>query len=250
MDYEPVPELKVDKKIINMAVICQQSYEHTIGNSDYYDNLQTQTEVYLKQLDSQTLLIVFRGTDEEEDWKYNLNAIPTCLLEQRNDVWGKIRVHQGFYRKFRSVKEHIVRKIDNMLSGFPMYSKTSLRVIITGHSLGGALSMLCAVAVKMEYDYLMVETYTFGAPRVGNSSFANALNILVPEHVLVVNENDPACSVPSRIMYKHPKNMLYIGNQEKSKLETCAAGMSHVCCWMPKMTFDHSLSSYLANLKK
>lgn len=43
--------------------------------------------------------------------------------------------------------------------------------MITGHSLGGALAILCAVDFQQSFGNVDL-VYTFGQPRVGNDKFA------------------------------------------------------------------------------
>ena len=53
-------------------------------------------------------------------------------------------------------------------------------ILITGHSLGGSLATLCARETAQEALQLKkrinVEVITFGAPRVGDISFATCIN--------------------------------------------------------------------------
>ena len=54
------------------------------------------------------------------------------------------------------------------------------RIVVTGHSMGGALSVLCAADLKYYFEEccqttLNIELYTFGSPRVGNTKFTSLL---------------------------------------------------------------------------
>lgn len=44
------------------------------------------------------------------------------------------------------------------------------QITVTGHSLGGALAVFCAL--DLEQIYGNINLYTFGCPRVGNTAFA------------------------------------------------------------------------------
>lgn len=48
--------------------------------------------------------------------------------------------------------------------GAPLYA--------IGHSMGAALSTICAMDVKFKVGLKDVRLYTFGSPRVGNAEFA------------------------------------------------------------------------------
>lgn len=50
----------------------------------------------------------------------------------------------------------------------------SSKVYLTGHSLGGALSVL--IAAELYEDFDLGEVYTFGEPRVGNKQMASWLD--------------------------------------------------------------------------
>lgn len=64
-----------------------------------------------------------------------------------------------------------------------------VRVLVTGHSLGGALAMLCALDVARKWHGVDLSCYTFGAPRVGNPIFAWLYSTLVPDTWHVVNND-------------------------------------------------------------
>ena len=53
-------------------------------------------------------------------------------------------------------------------------------ILITGHSLGGSLATLCAKETaefaSQSNKRINVEVITFGAPRVGDSSFATCID--------------------------------------------------------------------------
>lgn len=48
---------------------------------------------------------------------------------------------------------------------------SSAKIYVTGHSLGGALSLLAAPEIKKTFGHADL-TYAYGCPRVGNSNFA------------------------------------------------------------------------------
>jgi predicted lipase len=54
--------------------------------------------------------------------------------------------------------------------------------MITGHSLGGAIAALAALDIVLSGVARKenLELYTFGEPRVGNTDFANAMDLHVP----------------------------------------------------------------------
>jgi predicted lipase len=59
-------------------------------------------------------------------------------------------------------------------------SRGPWQVYVTGHSLGGALATLCAYELcnraPSKRAHYSVTMYTYGAPRVGNKTFADSFN--------------------------------------------------------------------------
>ncbi|MDN9032438.1 lipase family protein, partial [Enterobacter hormaechei] len=73
------------------------------------------------------------------------------------------------------------------------------KLVITGHSLGGAVALLIAELLRhrsgFTYDIVL---YTYGSPRVGDKTFVENARPLV--HHRMVNQNDPVPSVPAAWM--------------------------------------------------
>ena len=63
-------------------------------------------------------------------------------------------------------------------------------ILLTGHSLGGALATLAAYDIRRELNVppCSVVCYTFGAPRVGNYAFAHDYNQMVPNTWNIIND--------------------------------------------------------------
>lgn len=67
-------------------------------------------------------------------------------------------------------------------------------ILVTGHSLGGAIATLCAVDIAYRLpelaDKIDLHCYTFGCPRTGNRAFARLQSRLVPATWHVINSDD------------------------------------------------------------
>lgn len=78
------------------------------------------------------------------------------------------------------------------------------RVWITGHSLGGALTLLYA-GMFIENNYPIYGLYTFASPRRGDSRFAEQLNLSIKgRHYRVVNSGDLAPYLLVEPFFSHP----------------------------------------------
>ncbi|MFW9081546.1 lipase family protein [Pseudomonas sp. P2757] len=140
----------------------------------------TNTQAFITHHD-EIILISIRGTLELVDFVRDTDA------EQIPVRWGVGKAHQGFYQAYEAMSEFI----DTYLFNF----HTDQKVIICGHSLGGAIATLLAEALRQgskKYDILL---YTYGSPRAGNADFVKGASELA--HHRMVNDNDPIPSVPA-----------------------------------------------------
>lgn len=125
-------------------------------------------------------VVVFRGTDNDIDWIVNLaiGSMPT----------PKGPVHKGFYTAYQPLKQQIVKLIK---------AANPKHLWITGHSLGGALAVICAYDLieneKLEVDGLI----TFGQPMVAKPQLSEHLDgVLLGRFAHYVNGNDIVARVP------------------------------------------------------
>ncbi len=110
------------------------------------------------------LVIAFAGSRKPEttfglqDWCDNMTArLADHSLGQ---------VHAGCQRQVRfSIKDDMLRGLDKLYTG--------QTILVTGHSRGGALAKLAAHELQQE-GFLQVAVFTFGAPKVGDQTFAES----------------------------------------------------------------------------
>lgn len=135
--------------------------------------------------------VVFRGTDIAwDDWSANLKCSAKVL-----HVSGG-RVHRGFMDELTSVWAHI----ETLLFQWSKWCDREMRVDFVGHSKGGALATLAAVSWHVSpLPGRLGRIITFGAPRVGDSSFVAACDRhLIYAHTWrFANAGDPVPITPS-----------------------------------------------------
>lgn len=98
-------------------------------------------------------VVAFRGTKGALDWFSNLNVL------ERRTSYGS--VHDGFYRAFHLVRSRLEMLLEPLAE--------TRKLVLTGHSLGGALATIAAA--EWAHKYPIASVYTFGQPRVGFASF-------------------------------------------------------------------------------
>eukprot|EP01032_Pedospumella_encystans_P015540 gene15540-17766_t len=137
------------------------------------------------------IYVVFRGTDELQDWACNLNS-----HSQKLDKG--VCVHRGFYKLLKVHLKDLFGTIDSLLA---QKQCTTYSVRVYGHSLGGALSSLFGYLLALHFRDINMPTkvhvISVAAPAVGNSAFrAECERLLNLTTVRLVHANDfaPACS--------------------------------------------------------
>ncbi|KAG2594119.1 hypothetical protein PVAP13_5NG620700 [Panicum virgatum] len=119
--------------------------------------------------DINAIVVVFRGTQENsiQNW------IEDLLWKQLDlDYPGmpEAMVHRGFYSAY-----HNTTLRDGIVSGIKKTRKFygDIPIMITGHSMGGAMASFCAFDLVVNYGLDGVKLMTFGQPRIGNAAFAS-----------------------------------------------------------------------------
>jgi predicted lipase len=146
-------------------------------------------------------VIALRGTQSDFEWLMDIliPQVPVPLIWFSDGKFQLAKVHLGFLTIFAFLWEQIsaaAGKFDNKLP-----------CIITGHSLGAALSVLTAPAIKLLTANSNTQVYNYACPRVGDTAFADAYDFFIPESYRVANLADLITILPptniSKWEYKH-----------------------------------------------
>ena len=90
---------------------------------------------------------------------------------------------------------------------------TTKRVLLVGHSLGGALATNGALDMKL-HDGLDTAVMTFGSPRTGNPAYARLVDATVGYHWRVTHNDDIVAHAPNRAMgFLHPDREIHFPNR-------------------------------------
>lgn len=140
--------------------------------------------------DDRMVLLVARGTQEVADFLTDARAQQVKLAEDE----GEGKAHKGFYNSFKLIKAFYERYLDNF------FIKEAHKIVVVGHSLGGAIATLVAEWVRRKYGDNVI-LYTYGSPRVGTESFVKGAEALT--HYRMVSHYDPIPTVPWPSMSTH-----------------------------------------------
>ncbi len=127
-------------------------------------------------------VIVFRGTNfgEISDWITNTGTSAVAT------PYGKI--HSGFHAAYMAMKP----QIDQILS-----EQQATHLWITGHSLGGALGLVCAYDLVQNENRELDGLITFGQPFVARKPLASHIDtLLLGRYARFVNGQDAVPRVP------------------------------------------------------
>ncbi len=191
-------------QMLHMLELSASAYHDTVSLCPFstltvIENTSTDTECFVCNKNNH-VTITFRGTDSGKNWLSNFMFCQKTVPYNNTDT--DIRIHRGFSEAYTSVR----RKIHALLP------QGACKVTVTGHSLGGALALLCAVDIEYNFPEKDISVYVFGCPRVGNAAFAKSYNKRVFKTLRVTNGNDIVAKVPPALFgYRHVGIPIHIG---------------------------------------
>lgn len=107
----------------------------------------------------------------------------------------------GFYNLWTAsaLQANVTRAATELLAQHP----GTTRLAVTGHSMGGALSALCALDLKFKLNFTDVRSWSFGSPRVGNLAWQELFNDHVVESWRFTHNRDVVPSLPPSLIGFH-----------------------------------------------
>ncbi|WOL17826.1 hypothetical protein Cni_G26619 [Canna indica] len=170
-----------DFEMIELVVDVQNCLQAFVG-----------VDPYLK-----SIIIAFRGTQE-----YSLRNWIEDLFWKQLDLnypgMPDAMVHHGFYSAYHNttLRHGILNAVHRAIE---MYG--NIQVLVTGHSMGGALASFCALDLAVNHGMKDIQLITFGQPRIGNAAFVHYFIKHVPHTVRVTHANDIVPHLPPYYSY-------------------------------------------------
>ncbi|KAI8148326.1 catalysis At the Interface: the anatomy of A conformational change in A triglyceride lipase [Fennellomyces sp. T-0311] len=183
-----------------------------------FTTLAYDTNVLVARGDSEKIIyVVFRGSVSLQNWAADLTAI----FVPYSGVSGAY-VHTGFLSSYNDVKSRLMSTIKSELSSHPGYT-----VAVSGHSLGGATGLLCALDLYRQ-GIKNVILYTQGQPRVGNKAFAEyVLSTNIPYKRAVHKRDTVPHSLSTALGYYHAGEEFW---DTGSSVKVCPNGLDSREC--------------------
>ncbi|KAL0028002.1 hypothetical protein WJX79_009904 [Trebouxia sp. C0005] len=177
---------------------------------------------YLLAEDNDALYVSFIGTKQRRDIMTNANIMQENLwpdLPIAADSQEVPAAHTGFLNRARGVP---IQEL------YQLAKKLNKRLVLTGHSLGGAIALLCTLDLLhslVDEPNLKLTCVGFATPAVGNAALAEYVknkgwqkyitNYLVPEDVV------------TRLLPPRPATTAQSADQSADQ----AAGPAHPALW-------------------
>ena len=202
---------KSKKLLNNWEIVSHKSVKQIFSFS--YNWVLLKSDKYKK------FIIAVPGTREK--FQLVLEAIGSALDDYKDDK--KIRISHYFLALYNMFNNDLfsasnLREIRN----HPDY-----QVIVTGHSLGGALASIISFAIKKENLFTNdVVLITYGQPRTGNYYFAEYVTNNVNKIFRIVKKGDIVVTIPlhtplfKEFTYYHIGGMIVL-NKEMNEFTQC-----------------------------
>ncbi len=152
------------------------------------------------------IYIIFSGTTDSCMLGMDMSHGQTDM-DGLNNVVNGMKCHHGIYLAYMSIRDQMKKCLQPLLAAIKskqtqyenkrdiVYNKYP-QIVITGHSLGGALSQLCA----LELAYYNPIHYSFASPLIFNHTTATVFDKFVKMSYRIANTSDLITMAPFPIM--------------------------------------------------
>ncbi|CAE6496686.1 unnamed protein product [Rhizoctonia solani] len=161
-----------------------------------------------------SVVVAHEGTDPTKflslltDANAFFGSLSTSLFP---GVTSAVQVHSGFRDAHAKSASSVLAAVKKV-----MLERSSSKVTLVGHSLGGAIATLDALYLKLNLpSTTTIRAVTYGQPRVGNQEFADLIDQKLTDFSRITNIEDVIPIVPGRFLgYHHfsgEKHIKYTG---------------------------------------
>ena len=159
-------------------------FQPYLSDYEYFHSDDTDSDAYI-MCNRDRLVIAFRGTEFTlvdgigiDDIITDLDVKPVRYEYCKVEGSQQMLVHRGFQLQYvairQQMRDYVTEKCD--------YHRPKT-VLVTGHSLGGALATLCGLDLTLNPVKYQpkIKIITIGSPRVGNEKFTEFFDLSVAD---------------------------------------------------------------------
>ncbi|CAK9327623.1 unnamed protein product [Citrullus colocynthis] len=173
-------------------------------DSNWMGFVAVSTDEESDRIGRRDILVAWRGTVTPTEWYIDLKT----KLKKIDRSNKKVKVQRGFLTIYKSkdeeskfnktsASEQVMEELHRLIDFFKEKGDREISLTITGHSLGGALSLLTAYEAGVSFPAdVHISVVSFGAPRVGNLAFREKLNEMGVKTLRVVIGQDIVPKLP------------------------------------------------------
>ncbi|KAJ9155802.1 Alpha/beta-hydrolase [Coniochaeta hoffmannii] len=146
------------------------------------------------------IILSFRGTYDDEDNRRNgMRTLVPYNITGSLGCQG-CKVHEGYQQACGLNVDNIINDIKAALQAYPGY-----KVVVTGHSLGGAEVALCGTSISHGLGPGTVTAFSFAGLAAGNEQFADYQDVGFPNksfyRITSLNDTVPQQLTPAQGYY-------------------------------------------------
>jgi len=142
------------------------------------------------------IVVSFRGSSNLANWVMNINTAKRTFPYCKG-----CKVHTGFDKAYHTVEDYIIKHVGML------YDKYKCEVVVTGHSLGGAMAVHAALDIQRKTDAKVGLFYTYASPRIGNAAFTDYFDTQIVNRYRVTHNRDVVPHIPPQWFgFEHNSN--------------------------------------------
>jgi hypothetical protein len=188
------------------------------------------TRVYVAALSEERIVVSFRGSSNLTNWLADFDFQNMVPYETE---CPECKVHGGFYKSWLSVARETTAAVQALRVQHPKAD-----ILVTGHSLGAAMAVLCATSLYYNLGLPVTHVYTYGQPRVGNAAFHRFYNNGTTARQYASNGSsfrlvhwrDPVPRLPFQILgFEHTSTEVWYTEDSKDYVVCDGGGEDPLC---------------------
>lgn len=244
------------------AVLCRLAYLRVFKHTNYgfspsgqriVKNAKGRTLMRILWHDDHSeVIVVIKGSHSFSDWLINF----ACWQRSCTKTLGlEYSIHAGFYyllhqestpaHSLDKLGSNVIERLEAILIPHIINDK---KITVTGHSSGGAISLVLADYFEHKYPNSIKRVVTFGQPAVGGWSFRQ--RYLLPKKTFRI-----CCDIdivtflpPLPFLYWHTGRMLWLYNGKiHENTSTLIRFVLSLFSWVFRPFSYHLMSKYIRN---